>query len=372
MTNIEAATVAETVPIAPATLLLDKENPRIVDVNFETEDEVISYLVSEYDVDELVVSILTAGWLDYEPLLAEEGSNVVFEGNRRLAALKLIADSDLRTRLSYKLPTIETVHPNSQPKTVSVRYAKERADANVYIGFKHINGPFKWDALAKAKFASDWVADGQDVEIVSRTLGDSHLTVLRLINGWNVLQRAIEEGFDPSQVTTTPPLPISHLYTALTRPDFRAFLGIKKSTREVINPSDIPAEKVDALMQSMSWLFGQKNRSEPGIIRTQNPDLSNLVRVIAHRAAFEELVANRDLAAAIEVLTPGEDRFEIALRQAARSCSNALAQADNYDGSPELLKVVANMGKTVLTLRDAMQGRQGDPLAGLADEPYES
>jgi hypothetical protein len=368
MAGADQIIVAETVPVAPGDLVLDKNNPRIVDVEFKNEDEVVSYLLSEYDVDELVVSILTAGWLDYEPLLAEEGSNVVFEGNRRLAALKLIGDSDLRDRVSYRLPKIDVIHPNSQPQAISVRFAKARSDANVYIGFKHINGPFKWDALAKAKFASEWVASGQDVEIVSRTLGDSHLTVLRLINGWNVLQRAIEEGFDPGQVTTTPPLPISHLYTALTRPDFRTFLGIEKTAREVIAPSDIPPSKTGALLQAMSWLFGQKNRSEPGIIRTQNPDLSNLVRVIAHRAAFEELVANRDLGSAVEILTPGQDRFEIALRQAARSCSNALALADSYDGSPDLLQVVASMGKTVLTLRDAMQGRQGDPLAGLADD----
>lgn len=363
-------TVTQQVP--PAELQLDMDNPRIVDADFATEDDVISHLLVEYDVDELVVSILTAGWLDYEPLLAEENSNVVFEGNRRLAALKLISDGDLRERLNYKLPQIEEVHPKSEPNTISVRYAKSRSDANVYIGFKHINGPFKWDALAKAKFAADWVAQGQDVEIVSRTLGDSHLTVLRLINGWNVLQRAIDDGFDPSQVTTTPPLPISHLYTALTRPDFRDYLGIKKATREVIEPDDIPKERTDALLQAMSWLFGQKNKEELGVIRTQNPDLSNLVRVIAHEAAFEELVANRDLDAATDVLTPAEDRFEIALRQAARGCSNALALADSYDGNPTLLQVVANMGKTILTLRDAMQGRQGDPLAGLADDSDKS
>ena len=358
--------------VPPAELQLDGSNPRIVDADFADEDEVISHLLVEYDVDELVVSILTAGWLDYEPLLAEEGSNVVFEGNRRLAALKLISDTALRDRLGYKLPDIVDVHPNSEPEAISVRYAKNRSDANVYIGFKHINGPFKWDALAKAKFAAEWVSHGQDVDVVSRTLGDSHLTVLRLINGWNVLQRAIDDGFDPSQVTTTPPLPISHLYTALTRPDFRSYLGIEKGTREVIEPHDIPKERTDALLQAMSWLFGQKSREEPGIIRTQNPDLSSLVRVIAHKAAFEELVANRDLDAATDVLTPAEDRFEIAVRQAARACSNALALADNYDGSAALLQVVANMGKTILTLRDAMKGRQGDPLEGLADDPDQS
>lgn len=72
---------------------------------------------------------------------------------------------------------------------------KIRTHANVYIGFKHINGLFKWNSLAKAKFSAEWITSGNDVNLVSRTLGDGHSTVLRLVNGWNILQRSIADGF---------------------------------------------------------------------------------------------------------------------------------------------------------------------------------
>ncbi|TIQ28747.1 MAG: hypothetical protein E5X48_31045 [Mesorhizobium sp.] len=352
--------------VDPAKLKFDLRNFRMAEEEFGTENEVISHLIEEYDVNELVLSILTAGWLDYEPLIAERDGTVI-EGNRRLAALKLIADPELRKAVGYSLPKVDPENPNARPSTIGVRYSDNRKAAYVYIGFKHINGPFKWDALAKAKFAADWVAEGHDIELVGRTLGDSHNTVLRLVNGWNVLQRARAEGFDPADATTSAPFPISHLYTALTRPDIRKYLGINTSAKEVIQPDAIDKEHTQNLLQLMSWLYGQRSKNEASIIKTQNPDLGNLVRVIAHDAAREELVANRDLAAAAELLTPSSERFEIVLRQAARACEDALAASKDYDGSPTLLDIVNNMGKTILTLRQAMQASKPDPLSAFAD-----
>ncbi len=187
------------------------------------------------------------------------------------------------------------------------------------------------------------------------------------MNGWNVLQRARAEGFEQADATTSIPFPISHLYTALPRPDVRKYLGIDKPAKGVILADDIKAEKVGELLRLMNWLYGQRSKGESSLIRTQNADLGTLVRVIAHDAAREELIANRDLDAAAELLTPSHERFETALRQAARACEEALVASKDYDGTPTLLDVVNNMGKTILTLRQAMQSTKPDPLATFAD-----
>jgi hypothetical protein len=84
---------------------------------------------------------------------------------------------------------------------VRIRWVDNRAEARAFIGFKHINGPFKWDALAKAKYAAQWLDDGGDISTISRTLGDNHNTVRRLVNGWFVLQQALEDGFDLDQIS---------------------------------------------------------------------------------------------------------------------------------------------------------------------------
>lgn len=359
-------------PANPEGLKLDLHNPRMAEMEFKDEEEVLRHLIKEYDVDELVLSILTAGWLDYEPLIVERQTDTVIEGNRRLAALRLIGSEGIREAVGYKLPDVDQIHEDANPAEVSVRYADDRKDAYVYIGFKHINGPFKWDALAKAKFAADWLAAGHSVETVSRTLGDSNNTVVRLVNGWNILQRAVELGFQPSQTSSIGPLAISHLYTALTRPDFRAYLGVKKGPKEILTGDDIEPASGEKLLTAMSWIYGQKHRGEPAVVRSQNPDLGKLVRVIAHPAAREELVANRDLEAAFEALTPANLKFETSLRQAARACENALGDAKDYDGNPQLMEVVTGLGRTVIAIRAAMQSTQKDPLAELAHDSSSS
>lgn len=359
-------------PVNPLDLNLDQKNPRLAELEFADEVELLRHFIKEYDVSELVLSILSAGWLDYEPLIVERGSNTVIEGNRRLAALKLILDEDLRSEVDYNLPKVDNVHENAYPNEISARFVDERSDAYVYVGFKHINGPFKWDSLAKAKFASEWIEEGHPVEVVSRTLGDSNNTIVRLVSGWNVLKRAMEFGFDPQQTDSIGQLPISHLYTALTRPDFREFLGIEKSASKIIEGADVPQEKAEHLTLAMSWLYGQRNKNERSVIRSQNPDLGRLVRTIAHESAYEELIANRDLDRAFELLTPKHQRFEIALRKASQAAEGALAEVKNYDGSADMLEVVTDLGKTVLTLRSRMQDSISDPLADLGNDAAKS
>ncbi len=264
----------EDVFLAPSKLRFDLHNPRFIEGQFSDEEEIIENLIDEVDVDELVQSILSAGYLDYEPLIVLTTDNTVLEGNRRLAALRLIADEDLRQKLKFTLPDIDD--PQAPPETVRVRFVKDRSEARSFIGFKHINGPFKWDALAKAKYAADWFNEGADIATISRTLGDGHNTVRRLVNGWYALQQAQADGFDVSHISKRS-LSFSHLYTALTRASVREFLGI--ADEDLSSPpqkNPIPTTHRQQLSQLMSWLYGQEHRNEPTLIKSQNPDLNIL------------------------------------------------------------------------------------------------
>jgi len=64
----------------------------------------------------------------------------------------LLTDLAIRERLGYKLPNDGSIP--DLPEEVRVRWVDDRAEARSFIAFKHINGPFKWDALAKAKYAA--------------------------------------------------------------------------------------------------------------------------------------------------------------------------------------------------------------------------
>ena len=348
----------------PANLKLDLENPRAPDEAFDDEDAVLEYLVDHADVDELIQSILSSGWLDYEPLIVLSDNSVVLEGNRRLAALRILADPELRARLKIDLP--EEPGPAASPPTVRVRRVPSRRDARDFIGFKHINGPFKWDALAKAKYAADWYRDGGDIKQISRQLGDGHNTVVRLVNGWNVLHQSQSHEFDLKQ-TTKKSFSFSHLYTGLARPNVRRFLGLPSDDiSAVLEANPVPEEKLEKLQQFMSWLYGQKN--EPAVIRSQNPDLNRLVEVLGNETARIMLEANRDLDVAYGQVEDKTLQFSRTLMLTIKQAEDALKLVGNYDGRADLMSAGDNLRRTVLSLHGAMKQARERAEAGDAGD----
>lgn len=342
--------------VAPADLHFDRDNPRFIDLGFTDEADIVRELYEQADVDELIQSILSAGYIDFEPLIVLREGNIVLEGNRRLAAVRLIADESLRKKLKITLPTIED--PKSLPEQVRVLFVEHRDEARSFIGFKHINGPFKWDAQAKAKYAATWFESGGDINVISRTLGDNHNTVRRLVNGWFALQQARTDGFDLTQISKKN-FAFSHLYTALTRSSVREYLGLNSedlSAEPRTRP--IPAEKRNELQQLMSWLYGQEHKGEQTIIQSQNPNLNELSKVLAHPEAKAMLMARRDLRVAYERIEPASARFEEALMTAAKQCEDVLGLAGAYKGEPTLLKVAEGMQRTARTLVTAMREQQ--------------
>jgi hypothetical protein len=347
--------------VAVRDLRFDLQNPRAPNEAFETEEDAARYLLEEYNVEELVQSILSSGWIDYEPLIAEVGSNVVYEGNRRLAALRLIGSTDLREHLNYALPAI--ANPQPIPEMVRVRPVPNRAAARRYIAFKHITGPLKWDAFAKAKYASAWLDEGEDIEVVSKMLGDNHNTIRRLVAGYKVLEQAKSSGFDVDD-RTKKRFSFSHLYTAVSRPAVRQFLGLDEEDNG-LSASPVPAAKVDNLRTLMSWLYGQEKRREPTIIASQNPNLNQLVRVMENETALAVLVSTRRLDQAFEAVEPPSTRFKDALIIASKHCESALGLSSHYDGDPTILEMAKNLAITVRNLRDAVLKRAlqaGDDL----------
>jgi hypothetical protein len=341
--------------IAPSELKFDLENPRFVEGEFANEQDIIQHLIDEADVKEVAQSILSAGYVDFEPLIVLKGKNVVLEGNRRLAALRLIASAALRKRVGFELPAVD--NPNAAPELVRVRYVANRAQARSYIGFKHINGPFKWDAMAKAKYAAQWFNEGARIETISQTLGDGHSTVRRLVNGWYALKQAEADGFDLAQ-RTKKRFSFSHLYTALTRAAVRDFVGL--GDEDVSAPpkkTPIPKTHRQQFAQLMSWLYGQEQKGESTLIESQNPDLNRLSDVLGNPEAKKMLLAKRDLDVAYSRVVPGSSRFEESLLNAAKHCEDASGLSGSYTGDPTLLKVAEGIQRTARSLVVAMKDR---------------
>jgi hypothetical protein len=151
--------------IAPAELRFDEKNPRLSARHADAPDQqaILEVLWREFAVDEVALSIATNGFFPYEPVfvvdevLPSTGKRelIVVEGNRRLAAVRLLADPTLRRTLKATdlPPTSAAVKPTLERLPV-IRC--ERDEIWRFVGFKHVNGPQPWDALSKAEYIA-WV-----------------------------------------------------------------------------------------------------------------------------------------------------------------------------------------------------------------------
>lgn len=342
---------------SPADLHFDPRNPRLPKSQTPSEPDAIAALVDEADVNELVQSIAHSGWLDFEPLIVWRDGNLVLEGNRRLAALRIIADPALQRHFGIKLPG--DLHENAKPDEVRVMWVDTRNDARDFIGFKHVNGPHKWDSLAKARFAWEWLQEDSTLTLddVASRLGDGHNTVARLVNGYVVLEQARDLGFDEEQ-RTAPRFAFSHLYTILARPNARDWLGIARPINDLLEKDPVQPTHRDSLLQLMAWLYGQGDQRS--VIKSQNPNLNELTAVLGNRTATAMLVSEGDLGQAYAQVEDRGRRFSellFALQGAAREVAAALG---DYEVDKDLQSIAEGVHRTVRSIVASMATARDD------------
>ncbi len=342
--------------VDPVTLKLDTKNPRFAayGTGRRADKDVIGYLIEHADLKELVESIAANGYVDFEPLVVidedRDGTSTVIEGNRRVAAIRLLRDPDLAADLEVTVPPMRsTVAPTLQ--RAKILKVESREEARQYIGFKHINGPHKWDAFSKGTFAADWYraerGGGTTIRDIARRLGDRHDTILRLVNGIYVLDQAKKHSlFDIEDRTPGRPFFFSHLYTALTRPQYRQYLGLDQNWRGA-EPEEnpVPAAHLGKLKQVLAWIYGSLSDELEPLVRSQNPHIKQLGEVLDNPVALKRLETDRDLKKAhAEVMTRGR-KFEESLIKADQHAEEAQQYADAYDGDPTLLEFGERLAK---------------------------
>lgn len=358
----------QTSPIDVKYLEFDTENPRYTpDVNVSPDDDVtvITHLRERADLDELIESISTNGYIDIEPLIVmpdpnKNGFYIVLEGNRRLAAIKLLSNPSLFDKCGINPPA--NVFRKDSLKCVTVYCVVDRTKARAFIGFKHINGPHRWDSIAKGRYAANWYKSERSVGVtlkhIANCLGDKHDTVKRMVAGIYVLDQAQDSGtYDISDRYPGRPFAFSHLYTALTRQGFRDFLGLPDAWRnEDPQPNPIPEDFLPHLRQVFLWLYGSRTEDLRPVVTSQNPHVKMLGEVLARPKARAILMQDNDLTAAYSEVDTPDQQFERALLNAHQNAENALKKVTAYDGrDPTLYEIAEELRKTSSVIRNTMK-----------------
>ncbi len=302
-------------PGCPTSLLqFDTSNPRLengLDQQPQDDLEMIRSLKEVAALGELIASICANDYKDIEPLIVKgpaEGPLVVLEGNRRLACIKVIKDPALAEQAGIVVPSPLRPTVLASLEKVTVYRVDTADDARAFIGFKHINGPHRWESFAKAKFVTDWFkaerGSGVTIEHIAEKLGDDNNTIRNMIAGMLVLEQAMELGFEIGDRFNRGRFAFSHLYTALTRGEYIDFLSLPKKWTADPTENPVPATKAGELREVMLWLYGSKSREKPALIKSQNPDLANLGDVFKNPVAMRMIRAGRDLKEALVELRP--------------------------------------------------------------------
>jgi hypothetical protein len=270
-------TLAAPKPVPVRELYLDPENPRLagLELAVDQQDEIARILRQDRAVNELVDSIATSGYWPHEDLFAIEhdGKLVVIEGNRRLAAVKLLLDDGLRTCIGAAgIPELAADEKEKLKRLPVIQCSRQ--DVWQYIGFKHVNGPQDWDSIAKALYNKYGVA----LEEIARAFGDRHDTVGRLYRGLMVLDQAEKTGVFDRADRYNSRFAFSHLWTGLGYAGVQAFLGL--TPEKGFKPNPVPKSHLDNLGEFCLWLYGSKEWDKAPKIRSQNPDLRNLDEVL--------------------------------------------------------------------------------------------
>lgn len=344
---------SEARPISVDSLHFDRSNPRLAEYGISSEStdgQILDTLWDAMDVRELVQSIAASGFFPHEPLIVaiENDRNVVIEGNRRLAAVRVLLDDQGASRNGWEIPTLSKEalkRLGSLPAIISDRRTSWR-----YLGFKHVNGPAKWSSYAKAQYIAKVHRDhGIPLADIANQIGDRHRTVQRLYRGLMVIEQAEREKVYDREDRYRTRLAFSHLYTGLDYDGISSFISLRSEDEETEKP--VPKKKLRELGELCVWLYGSKKEQRPPVVESQNPDLRNLNAVLNSREAVAALRAGTELIKAVEISRPSVSVFEEALLAAKRDLTTAMAHlTTGYDKSEALLRIagsIANMADDI-------------------------
>jgi hypothetical protein len=349
-------------------LELDHNNPRLVDGDQKISDEaVIAQLYRKEELGELLQSISSNGYLDIEPLVVilnqDSKRLTILEGNRRFAAIRLFREPDLvakiakTQRLPIALPSMADAFKPTLDK-ISVYRVADRQAARAFIGFKHINGPAKWDSYAKARFAAEWYrAGGVSLVEISEKIGDKHDTIKRMVTAIYVLEQAERAGLFSIEDRQAGRFNFSHLYTALSRTQYMDYLGLSTAWAR-FDPAENPisADKLPQLKEVLTWIYGSKQDGVMPIVQTQNPDIKRLGAALTNTEGLHVLKAGGSLDDAFDSTQTADTKFSNALVRARASLREASASSRGYDGKDEsLLGIAEDVHETAETIFERMK-----------------
>lgn len=305
--------------IETAKLKFDPENPRFYRLNDKagSDKAVIEEMLDDESVQDLMLSIGEQDYFPGEPLLVVKNGKkfIVVEGNRRLAAVKLLNSEILPPKKKEKSVHLILDEAQYKPTILPCLVYENREDVLRYIGYRHITGVKEWDALSKAKYLkelSDTFYQGVDKEKLFKSLakeiGSKAYYVGLLLTSLNLYEISLEKNFYDLPMNEAD-VDFSYITTALGYKNITDWLGLEsRNDIEAVNL------KIENLEKLFAWFFVRDQQGDT--IIGESRIIQKLSVIVAHESAVENLIKSKKIDEAYLYTNGQEQALDQALSQA--------------------------------------------------------
>jgi hypothetical protein len=324
------------------TLYPDHQNPRIpLNRRDLADNELIVYLANKYNSLVIAKSIIKHKFFLSEPLIIieEEGRSIVLEGNRRLAALKLLAHPELREGLEdidewNALDDEEFELPADIPVVITT----DRRGVAPIIGYRHISGVEPWDAYAKSRYIAAQVGLSS-FEETAIEVGETVGQVRAAYRNFKIAEQAEQAGFDTSGLVNN-----FGTFTRLMGSDAREFISVPQPREVSTDTAPVPAEKLPALNELLGFAFGENK------VLHDSRDIGKLSEVLTSVDGVAELRSSRNLQSAYIASGGLVQKLINQLTNARTSLRLALEDIDTYREDADVKRLLGECEEALADL----------------------
>lgn len=339
-------------------LYLDPTNPRLgrnhVSPNLKQAD--ILDLMKDWSLEELAVSFLESGFWPHEAMLVIHeklyGKNqmVVVEGNRRLAALRMLALAKSGQSKSSRWEGIIDGRniPNKLFERIPYIEVDSRDDVAAFLGFRHVTGIKEWKPAEKAEYVA-YLIEKQHMsyEEARRKIGSKTPTVRRNYIAYRLLLQMEdeEENVDIGKVEEK----FSVLFLSLKTSGVQKYLQIdmEADPKRALRP--VPKSHLKNLANFALWLFGEE-KTPPLFSDSRYVDRFSAILESNDAIKYLERADKPSFDTALRIAGGDEPELLKSIQRASENIQLALTNAHQYRKSAKVRLAVERFGTDALQL----------------------
>lgn len=321
-------------------LLIDPENFRFGKRVDATQNELLQIMDRDYQIEQIGESLADNGFFPQEPLVAirQNDKFVVIEGNRRLAALKLLLGPKLRhltknkgfweklqDRMKYEITEVPVIVYDTREELTS------------FLGYRHVASTMPWEPLAKARYIVRLVEKRRSFKEVSDETGTPESAVRKHYVAYRALMQARRKfGIETSKVTQS----FSLFFRALGHTSIARYVGLKSSrTLQELKAPILPSKRA-RLAEVISYIYGSRDERAA---MPESRDLKRLGEILSDNKARRVLETTRDFQKAYSYVGGEPHKLSETLLKAGTLLDEALSDLHRNKQNREVIEAVQRL-----------------------------